>query len=1378
MKKGDRRAQVTIFIIIGILLVVSVGMVFYFSSISNKTSTIDISTLSASEITNQIEAQIDKCLNEKTIFAIDANGLDKTQIQNFLSQNLAACIQPTINKYNGVAEITPSSLSVIVNIDDEKIEITGNYPISVKKTDTQNLNEFSLTLPRTISTNIATSPFCQTTGDYYLKSWDEKFEIFVPTGTKAQYKNGTCLDKIDIRIEDPIETYSNRATSLTSLVYIPQPLGAEFSVNYVNIKQKYTTKDYTDYYNSLSDITKSVMSEDKLKIWYYDKLTENFYVYPSPNSVNLTIQEMNAYVNIFYDGFLHHSSPEISKTTIIESFDRRMNVLIPQNTIITEGGNNVDKVSIEIKPKTSNVVNFGMNDYDFSPSGAVMEPNIKVSYKYTQEEAERPEFRYGSYNWQNLINGTWQDPRMYKLDITSLKSEKNGNEVTFSFKVVNDLVQILNCNLYINNTLVESKTVQNGTIGTFIRTLNNGQYSWQIGCSDSVGEEKSAIQEVNVGNSGIPALILPLTNLARQTGHAITGFATTNPSRSGLNAREESDLKMAWYDEGVYRPWPTSVDEEKKIVTGLVSHFSELITAQGCEDFGYGKFIDVNKVELSGDNCTGESKPSVPVTYSIKNENSCATKEDSILILSKASEGDTGTLEWTDKQATIGSHTFGVALVDSNKALSNREGSCAWADAYMRVKGIGVETDWSNIASNMNETTWKNETGLLGWDLALCASYPAEKQEACAVCVRFSEECIRDSCGRLGVPGDTMQDLARCTEIMYGEQCSWNAAECSGFSDYCKNSACNKCMEWCTEMPEGFGSTGTTSGSLEHCADVIEHECCAPGQTCDASPNLNDSEDYTRGNCQEMGGTYNRTTEQFLGYGLVRYWLDLSNAEVIAFADQLAVNNLTATYIEYFGMDVHVGRYNIINKPQNGYAKAKFLVETMRARNITTFINYVNWNAPDICTNNPFTDAWFQNGLGGLIQQIGTDHVIMQTAVECGEQCTDKFHKWNKWMDLNWNGMKSYSISGSVKNSPGPEWFISPSPDAPNGAFATGAIVTTDDGTTLRYFADREGQGNADPTKLENYAGGINIPCHSGFIYYDFGYDGKKPDIGAIRALGRVAAHKPTPTPATPATIIVTSPNASQVYRTLSIPISGTANQNIIRAAYKINGGSLINFSLPHSITAREGENLFELYAENQQGIISNVNVTFRVNLTNENLPTITIITPASDGYYEASVFLNKTLLNVSSNQIIASWKYSLNGGVNNLSVINNQIFVNNGENNLIVYGTNANGTGSASAKFNVLLFNPAYLPRITISIPSLAVTYTSNQIYVQVSANQTIDYWKYSLNGEERKDCNSCNSQNFLEASDGRNNLTIFGTNANGTGSASTYFFVNTTSA
>jgi len=1442
-----KRSQITIFIIIAIIIVVAIGAIFYFSSISRPDNNKDIQTID-SGITNQIREQRDNCLINITIFAIDAYGLDGPKIQNFLSQNLALCIQPAIDKYKSIAEITTSlsSLSISVTIDNEKIEVIGNYPISVKKIDTQTLDEFSLTLPRTISTNIPTDVFCSVSSDVYFKSWDDKFEIFIPYGTNVRYKDGTCLDKIEIRIEDPIKTYGNRATSLTSLVYIPLPLGAEFSGNYVEIKQKYTDKDYKDYSDASAAKDYYIIPQEKLKIQLFVPLDiNNYYIYPDNptgfrNSADVANKFIKAKIDHFYDSSIQHDkSCFVTKETIIESADRRINLDLRKNIEATKSdGSCLDWIVIQMGPKKSNVVNFYEYDYSFFPIGAQFTPEIIYTYKYTQNQVQSSRFLYGSYNWQNLINNTWKDPRTLKPPVFSeLKAEVNGNDATFSFVVKDDITQILQCNLYVNNTFAGSVNVQNATKGIITKTLTDGRYSWQIGCTDEVAEEKSVAQSVNVGNSGIlNAFFLPLSNIAKQTGYAITGYASSNP-RSGLNTRQIEDLRIAYYDyaDKVYRPWETTVDTANERIIAKIGFFSGKesatdnsgltgsaitgfgildrtpitgfftwggvgwdaggddggdgginIPAQGCEgkvDYRYAASrISTAESEL-GTGTTKEFK------YTISTENACMEKA-ALSIQSTFSEGDSksgptlspGDIGSPSTAAGIYTVTGEITDVNKLKAPDSLFGEAyAWLNVLVAVKGIGFSSEGGKEITE-EQFIAAGGSNLSAWDVSRCTQLFTEEEDliACKWCAEHAFHVASGQAEGRSLGAGTFTNLEYCTWTMKGATCTWNAAECSSYSDYCKNSACNKCMEWCN-AGEGFGSSGTTQGTLEFCSDVIEHECCAPGQVCPWDTPTNNGT-YAPGNCKEMGGTYNRSTEQFLGYGLVRYWPDLSNAEVVAFADSLAANKLTATYIEYFGMDVHVGRYNILNQPQNFYAKTKFLVETMRARNITTFINYLNWNIPDICGNNPFTDTWFQNGLGGLIQQIGTDHVIMQTAVEGGERCTGKFEGWNTWMAGKWTGMKSYSISGGTKTAPSAEWFISPTPGL--GAFATGSIVTTDGGDILRYITDNnmEGQGNVNPAKLENYAGGINIPCHSGFIYYDFGYDGKKPDTGAIQALGRVAAKKPNPTVQTPPIITLTSPVNGGTYTTLSIPLEATCDQNINQAGYVINGGDLVLLNKPpYSITAKEGENKLEVYAQNSAGVIGNLNVTFKVNTSVVQLmsPTINIVSPKAEDY-EINLNSKKIFLNVSSDQKIksSSWIYTLDNGETNNSFPNpSQITIEEGQNNLIVYGTNANGTGSASVSFNVLLINPAYLPKITITSPTGGAIYSSNFLIIKAIANQTtIDSWKYSLNGGEKKDCN-CGSEYGIDVEEGRNSLIIYGTNANGTGSsAPTYFWVNTT--
>jgi len=518
-----------------------------------------------------------------------------------------------------------------------------------------------------------------------------------------------------------------------------------------------------------------------------------------------------------------------------------------------------------------------------------------------------------------------------------------------------------------------------------------------------------------------------------------------------------------------------------------------------------------------------------------------------------------------------------------------------------------------------------------------------------------------------------------------------------------------------------------------------------------------------------------------IGYGVENNWMNINAAQL---ANELYANNLTITHVELLGYGKETGYEN----PSALYPKFLTFVEEMRKKDITVFVNIINWNKgvsryyPEngdvsICESQ-YSDSWFSGILDFMVNQVGTEGIILQTASEWGNGqgagCEEKAIKMNKLMEQRWTGMKSWNYGTQPTSAPAGYTVFEYHPGDLN-TIPSGALITTDHGGSLEPLQNGNVRGFANPIVLEDYARKVYNSDAVGFIYYGFAHS--QIDSAAIRALGKVAPNRP----AQVAPIIaLTSPKEGQVYRTLSIPLEATADQNVKRAWYVINSNSVNLTVLPHNITANEGDNVLELYAENNQGITSSVRVTFKVNTSVEilSIPTITIISPTNGGDYEASMPSNKTILNVSSDQKITSWNYSLNGAENKSFSNPSQIIVNNGENNLTVYGTNANGTGSASVSFNVLLVNPAYLPKITITSPAQGVTYTSTLIVIKSKANQTsIDSWKYSLNGGEKKDCN-CGSEDYLEASEGRNNLVIYGKNANGTGQISAYFFVNTTSA
>ena len=260
---------------------------------------------------------------------------------------------------------------------------------------------------------------------------------------------------------------------------------------------------------------------------------------------------------------------------------------------------------------------------------------------------------------------------------------------------------------------------------------------------------------------------------------------------------------------------------------------------------------------------------------------------------------------------------------------------------------------------------------------------------------------------------------------------------------------------------------------------------------------------------------------KIIGYGPVNYWMGIDSASL---AMQLAASQLTTTHIELFSMGPTGDATPNYENPNNLRAPLKTFITNMRAQGITTFIDFVNWNfegTNGIC-NSKYTDVWFNSTLDFLINEIGTDKIILQVGGEFGGECMAKAQRWN---DIafgpagsstntasstgKWKGMKSWNKTGSPTSAPDPSWFFDYHPCSITNYGPDGAIVTTDCGGIL----DAIGQGGngiafADTAKLKAYACNVLKGGKKGFIYYGYGH--QTIDSNAIIALGELVNNMPT----------------------------------------------------------------------------------------------------------------------------------------------------------------------------------------------------------------------------------------------------------------------------
>ncbi|MBI4163257.1 MAG: right-handed parallel beta-helix repeat-containing protein, partial [Candidatus Aenigmarchaeota archaeon] len=115
--------------------------------------------------------------------------------------------------------------------------------------------------------------------------------------------------------------------------------------------------------------------------------------------------------------------------------------------------------------------------------------------------------------------------------------------------------------------------------------------------------------------------------------------------------------------------------------------------------------------------------------------------------------------------------------------------------------------------------------------------------------------------------------------------------------------------------------------------------------------------------------------------------------------------------------------------------------------------------------------------------------------------------------------------------------------------------------------------------------------------------------------------------------------------------------------------------------------------------------------------PTITIQSPTNGGNY-TSTSIN---LNVSANEAISAWWYSLNGGSNTTFVPNTTVTPSAGQNNITVYANDSyNNVGSSSITFNNYICGSTLTTNVTLTqnLNSTGTCYTIGAHNIVVDGN------------------------------------------------------------
>jgi hypothetical protein len=204
-----------------------------------------------------------------------------------------------------------------------------------------------------------------------------------------------------------------------------------------------------------------------------------------------------------------------------------------------------------------------------------------------------------------------------------------------------------------------------------------------------------------------------------------------------------------------------------------------------------------------------------------------------------------------------------------------------------------------------------------------------------------------------------------------------------------------------------------------------------------------------------------------------------------------------------------------------------------------------------------------------------------------------------------------------------------------------------------------------------------------------------------------------------------------------------------------------VTFTPNTTVTGAEGSNSVRVWANDSLGNMGSSIVYFTVDTMP---PSIAVTSPQNTSYATATVELN-----VSADEAVVTWLYSLNGVANISFTPNTTITASEGPNSIVVWANDTAGNLNSSSVY----FTVDTPPSISIASPQ-NTTYTAALIDLNVSADRAVVTWLYSLNGAANI---SFTPNTTITGAEGSNNLRVWANDSTGNwGTSTVYFTVDTT--
>jgi hypothetical protein len=227
-----KKAQTTLYVILGLVLVIIVG-IFVYNNSQVQTANLDANKFEQSSFdaqTKSFQKYFEECAKVSITKAGQEYGLSENTLSDYVdfsTVELIDCMNAMFLELEGQGfKITKSIPLVEVEFNPESITVSVDYPTEISMDNAKfTLDKVVMILGRIETVHLQNGI---ATEEIVLNSPDRRAKFVIPVGTKVVDESGNPLESVSMRTEDVHFDGLNNGVVIGNIVYEGTPDGAQF----------------------------------------------------------------------------------------------------------------------------------------------------------------------------------------------------------------------------------------------------------------------------------------------------------------------------------------------------------------------------------------------------------------------------------------------------------------------------------------------------------------------------------------------------------------------------------------------------------------------------------------------------------------------------------------------------------------------------------------------------------------------------------------------------------------------------------------------------------------------------------------------------------------------------------------------------------------------------------------------------------------------------------------------------------------------------------------------------------------------------------------------------------------------------------------------